>query len=209
LKNLSLLKDPNQDVEIFGGLVVELCRRITGTGMAPADLVVLAEATFLSSNMLSFKLKAIAIHDMVSSSLGLCTPPTTGQAQVKMVVNGVSHSWCTICHHWMTGDKEQTTSKHIQGKDCTTDDPPSQPTPVTEPVVAALVAPNGVPYNGGGLHLHGGIFIAQLSEVTSPNTSTNLLLATSSTICRDACFHVTPSVQGQMKSGVPQVNSTF
>jgi hypothetical protein len=32
LKGLLLLKEPSQDVKIFGGKVVELCRRITGTG---------------------------------------------------------------------------------------------------------------------------------------------------------------------------------
>jgi hypothetical protein len=65
LKALSLLKEPGQDVEIFGGRVVELCRRISGTGSAPADLVVLAAATFLECDVLSFKLKAIKIHDDV------------------------------------------------------------------------------------------------------------------------------------------------
>jgi hypothetical protein len=36
LKNLSLLKEPGQDVDIFGGRVVELCRRISSTGMRPS-----------------------------------------------------------------------------------------------------------------------------------------------------------------------------
>jgi hypothetical protein len=55
LKNLSLLKEPGQDVEIFGRRVVELCRHISGTGCAPPDLVVLAAATFLDCDVLSFK----------------------------------------------------------------------------------------------------------------------------------------------------------
>jgi hypothetical protein len=68
LKGLSLLKEPRQDVKIFGGKVVELCRRITGTGMPPPNLVVLAVATFLECDVLSFKLKAIAIHDTVDEN---------------------------------------------------------------------------------------------------------------------------------------------
>jgi hypothetical protein len=65
LKGLSLIKEPGQDVEIFGGRVVELCRRISGTGSAPSDLVVLAAATFLECDVLAFKLKAIKVHDDV------------------------------------------------------------------------------------------------------------------------------------------------
>jgi hypothetical protein len=68
LKNLSLLKEPGQDVEIFGGRVVELCRRISGTGSAPTDLVVLAAATFLECDVLAFKLKAIKVHDEVDDN---------------------------------------------------------------------------------------------------------------------------------------------
>jgi hypothetical protein len=73
LKNLSLLKEPGQDVEIFGGRVVELCRRISGTGSAPADLVVLAASTFLECDVLSFKLKAIKVHDDVDEDARVMT----------------------------------------------------------------------------------------------------------------------------------------
>jgi hypothetical protein len=68
LKALSLLKEPGQDVKIFGGRIVELCRRISGTGSAPADLVVLAAATFLECDVLLFKLKAIQVHDAVDKN---------------------------------------------------------------------------------------------------------------------------------------------
>jgi hypothetical protein len=68
LKSLSLLKEPGQDAEIFGGWVVELCRRISGTGSAPTNLVVLAAATFLECNVLAFKLKAIKVHDEVEDN---------------------------------------------------------------------------------------------------------------------------------------------
>jgi hypothetical protein len=66
LKDLSLLKEPGQDVKIFGGQVIELCCRISITGSAPSDLVVLAAATFLECDVLPFKLKAISIHDAVN-----------------------------------------------------------------------------------------------------------------------------------------------
>jgi hypothetical protein len=68
LKNLSLVKEPGQDVEIFGGRAVELCRRISGTGSAPTDLVVLAAATFLECDVLAFKLKAFQVHDEIDDN---------------------------------------------------------------------------------------------------------------------------------------------
>jgi hypothetical protein len=68
LKALSLLKEPGQDVELFGGRVVKLCRRISGTGSAPADLVVLAAGTFLECDVLAFKLKAIKIHNDIDEN---------------------------------------------------------------------------------------------------------------------------------------------
>jgi hypothetical protein len=56
------------DVEIFGGRVIELCCRISGTGLAPSDLVILTAATFLECNVLAFKLKAIKVHDKVDDN---------------------------------------------------------------------------------------------------------------------------------------------
>ena len=73
LKALSLLREPGQDVEIFGGRVVELCRRISGTGSAPSDLVVLAAGTFLECDVLPFKLKAIQVHDTVDDNFHAMT----------------------------------------------------------------------------------------------------------------------------------------
>jgi hypothetical protein len=69
LKGLYLLKEPGQDIKIFDGRVVKLCHGITGTRMAPTGLVVLASSTFLDCNVLSFKLKAIAVHDAVDKNL--------------------------------------------------------------------------------------------------------------------------------------------
>jgi hypothetical protein len=303
LKGLSLIKEPGQDVEIFGGRVIELCRRITGTGLAPTDLGVLAAATFLNCDVLSFKLKAIAIHDMVDDNplsmnwdavvrglktkyqslkgQGLWTPqaptkkrdddisglhvainklsarinagpsgggggggggsatadtrcyecgrnghftkdcpkrntgssglriaPASGQPQVKMI-EGASHSWCSICRRWMTGAKEHVTSKHVRGKERTRPEE-GTPTPEAEPVVAALAvveadAVEDTPYNGGGLHLHGGLFVAQLSEHTGPNGTSSPSPA--ATICRDDFFHVAgqllESPQSTLQSASP------
>jgi hypothetical protein len=70
LKNLSLLKEPGQDVKIFGGRVVKLCCRISGTGCTPTNIIVLAAATFLECDVLSFKLKAIKVHDDVDEDAG-------------------------------------------------------------------------------------------------------------------------------------------
>jgi hypothetical protein len=64
LKALSLLKEPGQDVEIFGGRVVELCHRISGS--APANPIILAAAMLLECDILAFKLEAISIHDEVN-----------------------------------------------------------------------------------------------------------------------------------------------
>lgn len=68
LKDLSPLKEPGEDIKIFGGRVVKLCCRILGTGSTPTNLVVLAAATFLDCNVLAFNLKAIKIHDKVDEN---------------------------------------------------------------------------------------------------------------------------------------------
>ena len=68
LKNLYLIKDPGQDVDIFGGRVVELCCRISGTGSAPSDQVILTAAKFLECGVLAFNLKAIKVHYKVDNN---------------------------------------------------------------------------------------------------------------------------------------------
>ena len=73
LKNVSLLKDPRQDVEIFGWRVVKLCCHIYGTRSVPANLVVCAAATFLECYVLAFKLKDIKVHDEVDDNSGAMT----------------------------------------------------------------------------------------------------------------------------------------
>ena len=63
LQDLKLINEPRQDVDIFGGQVIKLCGRISGTGFGPDDLGVLAATCFFICNVLSFKLKPIWIHD--------------------------------------------------------------------------------------------------------------------------------------------------
>jgi hypothetical protein len=60
-----------------------LCRRISGTGSPPANLVVLAMATFLECDILVFKLKAIKTHDEVDE-------------------NGLAMSWDTVVRSMKT-----------------------------------------------------------------------------------------------------------
>ena len=62
IQALKLINEPGQDVNIFGGQVIELCRRISSTGFAPDDIGVLAATCFLKCDVLAFKLKSIWIH---------------------------------------------------------------------------------------------------------------------------------------------------
>ena len=49
LEKMTLKDEPGQDVLLFGDKVLEICRRIDGTGMGPKDLVILCEESFLKS----------------------------------------------------------------------------------------------------------------------------------------------------------------
>jgi hypothetical protein len=62
LKGLHIAKEPGQDVETFADKVVELARRIEGTGGAPSDLATLVAGTFLGSDSRQFDLEAIIQH---------------------------------------------------------------------------------------------------------------------------------------------------
>ena len=107
----------------------------------------------------------------------------------------------------MTGEKQHVTSKHVRGKGRPTKD---SPPPEAEPVVAALAVANGVaegtPYHGGGLHLHGGLFMAQVSEHTEPSDTNSPLPVTTSILCHDDFFHV--SEQGESHESTPQSESS-
>jgi hypothetical protein len=63
-----------QDIEMFGNNVIEMARQIDGTGSAPMDLSVLVAMTFLKSEVLTFQLKALALHDKVDNNPLAITP---------------------------------------------------------------------------------------------------------------------------------------
>jgi hypothetical protein len=65
LKVMSLIKEPGQNVETFGTKIIEMTRRITGSGSSPVDLTSIVASTFLECDVLSFKIKALSIHDLV------------------------------------------------------------------------------------------------------------------------------------------------
>jgi hypothetical protein len=74
LSKMRLNDEPGQDVESFGNKVIEMSRRIEGTGSAPSDLSVLVATTFLNSEVLTFQLKASALHDKTDDDPSSVTP---------------------------------------------------------------------------------------------------------------------------------------
>jgi hypothetical protein len=104
----------------------------------------------------------------------------------------------------MTGKKEHVTSKHVRGKDHTSKD---TPVPEAEPVVGALAITEGTQYNGGGLHLHGGLFVAQLSERIGSNDSISPTPANPSTICHDDFFHVAGQIESHKSTPQSELSS--
>jgi len=62
LEALSLKKESEQNVLTFGDRVLELTRRIDGTGMAPRDLNLLVAARFLNADNFQFCIEATRIH---------------------------------------------------------------------------------------------------------------------------------------------------
>jgi hypothetical protein len=67
LKQMSLIKEPGQDVETFGSKIVEMARRITGSGSAPSDLTSIVAGCFVECDVLAFKLKALQFADLVDT----------------------------------------------------------------------------------------------------------------------------------------------
>jgi hypothetical protein len=65
LKKMHLLQEPGQDVEIFGSRVIEMTRRIQGSGLAPTDLTSIVASCFIDCDVLAFKLKALSFFDLV------------------------------------------------------------------------------------------------------------------------------------------------
>ena len=68
IKAILLIKYPGQDVNIFGVLVVNLCRHISGTRLAPTDIVVLASSISLKCDVLTLKLKSTNIYNELKKS---------------------------------------------------------------------------------------------------------------------------------------------
>jgi hypothetical protein len=62
---MSAIKEPDQDVEAFGFKIVEMARRITGSGSAPSDLTSIVAGGFVEYDVLAFKLKALSFFDIV------------------------------------------------------------------------------------------------------------------------------------------------
>ncbi len=67
LKTMHLLAEPGQDVELFGSKIIDLTRRIEGSGRAPSDLTSIVAACFIDGDVLPFKIKALGLHDQVDS----------------------------------------------------------------------------------------------------------------------------------------------
>jgi hypothetical protein len=66
LKQMSLIKEPGQEVEVFGSKIVEMVvHRITGSGSAPSVLTSIVAECFVECDVLAFKLKALSFHDIV------------------------------------------------------------------------------------------------------------------------------------------------
>ena len=53
LKTMHLLAEPGQDVELFGSKIIDLTRRIEGSGRAPSDLTYIVAACFIDGEMSS------------------------------------------------------------------------------------------------------------------------------------------------------------
>jgi hypothetical protein len=54
-------------VETFGIQIIDITRWIEGTGLAPNSLLVLVAAAFLKSDVLTFQLNALALHNKVDN----------------------------------------------------------------------------------------------------------------------------------------------
>ncbi len=64
LSNMTIKKEPAEDVEKFGAKIVELCRRIVGTGDEPKDLSFLVAQAFIGSSNNNFDLRANELFNL-------------------------------------------------------------------------------------------------------------------------------------------------
>ena len=65
LKKLRSINEPGQDVDSFGSKVIELARRIDGSGLPPLDLSSIVAGCFLECDVKLFQLTALTLHNQV------------------------------------------------------------------------------------------------------------------------------------------------
>ena len=70
LEKLKLKNEPGQNVLSFGDKVLEIARRIDGTGMAPKDLTLVVASRFLECDSFPFKIEASRTHREVDCEPG-------------------------------------------------------------------------------------------------------------------------------------------
>ena len=62
---MSLSDEPRQDVETFGGNMVEMARQISIIGSAPLVLSILVATDFIDCKVLDFQMKYTVLHNLV------------------------------------------------------------------------------------------------------------------------------------------------
>jgi hypothetical protein len=68
IKDMSLIKEPGQDVNVIGSKVIKMAHQIKGSGSAPTYLSSIMAGCFIECDVLAFKLKAPTFHDLVDSN---------------------------------------------------------------------------------------------------------------------------------------------
>ena len=76
LEKLKLKDEPGQNVLTFGDKILEVARRIDGTGMAPKDLTLVVASRFLDCDSFLFKIEASRTHREVDCEPGRLTYET-------------------------------------------------------------------------------------------------------------------------------------
>ena len=65
LSNISLIKEPGQDIKTFGSQVIEKTRRVVRSGSATSDITYIVFQCFIGCDVLALKLKALQFYDIV------------------------------------------------------------------------------------------------------------------------------------------------
>jgi hypothetical protein len=68
LRKMNLKDEPGQHVDNFGSKVIELCKRIAGTGFGPKDLNSIVAGCFLDCDVQLFQLTALNLHNQVDDN---------------------------------------------------------------------------------------------------------------------------------------------